>query len=314
MTHNRRSTINKADMESYEKEMRSRKVQSQTDKMNSSSRNSGSQERGRQSNNASKSRGRSAGGRSSSRGPPPSQSGGRRRSQSRGRQMQQSGGGNDRVPRDPSCSTRSKSRNRRSNTPGIAASSRSQRDKSLPRRSNTPGPATASSKRDKSVTRRSASQGRGGNSQRSTTRPSPDEYPPPSFDSIKKLVKGTVNKVADAYSEITSSTPETGPLSFHSGKSSSRRSLSKQHSLDDNASNNSRPATPNRVPSVNGDDSTATGGRDDEEIMTYLFDRKGYCIRHPHIRLRKKKLLGGWQVLITHCPSCCVEEMNRLKR
>ena len=52
MTHNRRSAGQsdiKADMASYEKEMRSRKVQSQTDKMNSGlgRQNSGSQERGR---------------------------------------------------------------------------------------------------------------------------------------------------------------------------------------------------------------------------------------------------------------------------
>jgi len=48
--------------------------------------------------------------------------------------------------------------------------------------------------------------------------------------------------------------------------------------------------------------------------MTYLFDRKGYCVRHPHVRLRKKKLLGDWKVLIKNCPDCCVEEMGRLKR
>ena len=68
-----------------------------------------------------------------------------------------------------------------------------------------------------------------------------------------------------------------------------------------------------------GGTSTSGGGKngnnkDDEEIMTYLFDRKGYCVRHSHVRLRKKKLLGGWNVLITNCPDCCVEEMNRLNR
>jgi len=89
--------------------------------------------------------------------------------------------------------------------------------------------------------------------------------------------------------------------------------------LDDASSHHSRPATPNSVPSVNGtDDSTAgtSGGgrRDNEQIMVCMFDRKGYCVRHPHVRLRKKKLLGGWNVLITNCPDCCVEEMGRLKR
>jgi len=44
-----------------------------------------------------------------------------------------------------------------------------------------------------------------------------------------------------------------------------------------------------------------------------MFDRKGYCIRHPHVRLRKKKMLGGWQIIIANCPHCCAEEMSRLK-
>ena len=56
------------------------------------------------------------------------------------------------------------------------------------------------------------------------------------------------------------------------------------------------------------------GTQDQEEIMTYLFDRKGYCVRHPHVRLRKKKILGGWNVLITNCPDCCMEECGRLSR
>jgi hypothetical protein len=53
---------------------------------------------------------------------------------------------------------------------------------------------------------------------------------------------------------------------------------------------------------------------DDEEIVTCLFDRKGYCIRHPMVQLRKKKFLGGWNVMMNNCPECCMEEMRRLKR
>ena len=80
-----------------------------------------------------------------------------------------------------------------------------------------------------------------------------------------------------------------------------------------NDDSDSRPATPNRVPSVE-DDSTKGSAMDDEEIITCLFDRKGYCIRHPMVQLRKKKFLGGWNVMMNNCPECCMEEMRRLKR
>ena len=42
-------------------------------------------------------------------------------------------------------------------------------------------------------------------------------------------------------------------------------------------------------------------------------DEKGRCIRHPHIRLRKrkKKIFGSssecWKILHNSCPACCIE-------
>ena len=44
------------------------------------------------------------------------------------------------------------------------------------------------------------------------------------------------------------------------------------------------------------------------------FDDKGRCAKHPHIKLRKKKMLGGWKVLLVNCPDCCIEEMLRMRR
>ena len=44
------------------------------------------------------------------------------------------------------------------------------------------------------------------------------------------------------------------------------------------------------------------------------YDDKGRCVKHPHIRLRKKKMLGGWNVLLVNCPDCCIEEMLKLRR
>mmetsp|Transcript_15483 Transcript_15483/g.31298 ORF Transcript_15483/g.31298 Transcript_15483/m.31298 type:complete len:395 (+) Transcript_15483:191-1375(+) len=50
-----------------------------------------------------------------------------------------------------------------------------------------------------------------------------------------------------------------------------------------------------------------------DKLNTAEFDSKGRCVRHPAIRLRKKKLLGGWKVLIGHCPECCLDEMRRVR-
>lgn len=44
------------------------------------------------------------------------------------------------------------------------------------------------------------------------------------------------------------------------------------------------------------------------------FDDKGRCVNHPHIRLRKKKMLGGWKVMLVNCPDCCIEEMLKMRR
>jgi len=46
---------------------------------------------------------------------------------------------------------------------------------------------------------------------------------------------------------------------------------------------------------------------------TNNYDSKGRCVRHPHVRLRKKKFLGrGWKVLMSACPDCCVDELRKL--
>lgn len=44
-----------------------------------------------------------------------------------------------------------------------------------------------------------------------------------------------------------------------------------------------------------------------------MFDDRGRCVHHPHIRLRKKKLLGGWKIILVNCPDCCIENMLRMR-
>jgi hypothetical protein len=61
------------------------------------------------------------------------------------------------------------------------------------------------------------------------------------------------------------------------------------------------------------DDEEASASPEDKEIVTAQCDAKGKCIRHPTVRLRKKKLFGGWQVVLSNCPECCLDEMRRVK-
>jgi len=63
-------------------------------------------------------------------------------------------------------------------------------------------------------------------------------------------------------------------------------------------------------------------------VNTNNYDKKGRCVVHPHIRLRKKKFLnrlclgssskdnpdgGGWKILMSACPDCCVDELRRIR-
>lgn len=146
----------------------------------------------------------------------------------------------------------------------------------------------------------------------------------------KQILSSKATVLSSSRTHSTSGTPETGALTSSSGKSSkgsflkSRMSSNKRNPpstppqeeyYESVATSESlSPATPNRVSSSGHDDSTSGHGIDDEEIITNLFDRKGYCVQHPTVQLRKKKLFGGWNIMMTNCPDCCMEEMRRLKR
>jgi len=50
-----------------------------------------------------------------------------------------------------------------------------------------------------------------------------------------------------------------------------------------------------------------------DKLNTAEYDSKGRCVRHLAIRLRKKKIFGGWKIIIGHCPECCLDEMRRVR-
>lgn len=56
-----------------------------------------------------------------------------------------------------------------------------------------------------------------------------------------------------------------------------------------------------------------TRGSAERAILTFDPDERGFCRRHPTVRLRKKKLMRGWTVKLSNCPECCLDEMRRVK-
>ncbi|KAL3808461.1 hypothetical protein ACHAXA_000874 [Cyclostephanos tholiformis] len=145
------------------------------------------------------------------------------------------------------------------------------------------------------------------------------KQPIKSFSSARKSSEKHINSkatVVSARSNFSSDTPDTGPLTSSSGKSSKGNYLKSRISSFGGVGGKTTPSTPQQNIGSESLSSPPSIGldTDNEEIATCLFDRKGYCTRHPNVQLRKKKLLGGWNVIMINCPECCMEEMNRLKR
>ena len=43
------------------------------------------------------------------------------------------------------------------------------------------------------------------------------------------------------------------------------------------------------------------------------YDAQGRCVRHPHVRLRTRRVLGGWKARLSACPECCKAIMAELE-
>lgn len=106
--------------------------------------------------------------------------------------------------------------------------------------------------------------------------------------------------------KFSGGTEETSPLSLYKDEPAGDREPLDRKKKDRKASQAAMPPT--------GDvHKSTTYSPDSESIVTNLYDRTGHCVRHPHVRLRKKKLWGGgWNIIIANCPDCCLEEMGRL--
>lgn len=43
----------------------------------------------------------------------------------------------------------------------------------------------------------------------------------------------------------------------------------------------------------------------------HVCDERGRCQFHPHIRLLKPKMFGGWKILLQYCPDCVLEQLKK---
>mmetsp|Transcript_22083 Transcript_22083/g.52179 ORF Transcript_22083/g.52179 Transcript_22083/m.52179 type:complete len:554 (+) Transcript_22083:247-1908(+) len=58
-----------------------------------------------------------------------------------------------------------------------------------------------------------------------------------------------------------------------------------------------------KLPSMNNHSQVDSAAR-----LECPFDSHGYCHLHSHVRLAKRKLTGGWKILLPHCPECRVDK------
>lgn len=222
----------------------------------------------------------------------------RPRSQSRGRKEEQ-------TRSSKSKSSRSKSRGRRTDEGTVKSkASRSQFRDNRSSRSQTRGgdaSTVVTSRSSKSLSRKPRSSATVASSSSSGWKRFVEHTP------LSNLThySGSSGK----FSGGTGGTEETSPLSLHKNES---QDLESQASKKGKKNRKSTPAmspfSPNVYKSTTYDPISA-------KVVTNLYDKSGHCVNHPHVRMRKKKLWGGgWNILISNCPDCCLEEMGRLAK
>lgn len=101
--------------------------------------------------------------------------------------------------------------------------------------------------------------------------------------------------------------PPRGDLTNNRAASTPTKSPKKSISMDSPGQTESETA-PEDDSGIDYTDSDSRIG------VTSAFDDKGRCVKHPHIKLRKKKMLGGWKVMLVNCPDCCIEEMLKMRK
>jgi hypothetical protein len=85
----------------------------------------------------------------------------------------------------------------------------------------------------------------------------------------------------------------------------------KNHSSMSNSESHTESETSPETDSTFPDDHHDRGG---PLLGPSPFDERGRCVKHPHVRLRKKKMMGGWKVMLVNCPDCCIVEMLKMRQ
>ncbi|KAL7508126.1 hypothetical protein ACHAXN_005232 [Cyclotella atomus] len=174
---------------------------------------------------------------------------------------------------------------------------------------------------------------------RHTVGPHPSRRGPPPQDHQRRLTDQsghhpTMNR------GVMHQPPRSGPVFMHGGEDASLNSYEKlppppnnrgmqspDHFETKNSNSTPKKSNNNRRNEQSGltesetnisDTPSANADPNDSEapVMAQAseYDDKGRCVKHPHIKLRKKKMLGGWKVMLVNCPDCCIEEMLKMRR
>jgi len=122
-----------------------------------------------------------------------------------------------------------------------------------------------------------------------------------------------------------SASDESSSFAVEFEEASTDSSASSSNSSESSTKESESPTEANRLlsqsmqPTANSsdDDSNGSTNKTNDGILvginTCEYDKRGRCVRHPHVRLRKRRVMGGWKVLMNNCTACCFEEVQRLR-
>ena len=119
------------------------------------------------------------------------------------------------------------------------------------------------------------------------------------------------------------------PSRYSQGGSPTRQEGEDYHGLHEEVEDDGESPLPRKISNESNDSTQDTITHEEtnsSSVNTNNYDKKGRCIVHPHIRLRKKKFMsrlclgsssnnkdGGWKILMSACPDCCVDELRRIR-
>jgi hypothetical protein len=140
-----------------------------------------------------------------------------------------------------------------------------------------------------------------------TVGPHPPRRGPPPQDLHQRRLTDQSGHHPNTNNRMMPQPPRSGPVFMHDhgeNNSSESEHNNKAHNTTPKKGNLRRNEQPGLTESETNISDTPSANADPNDseapVMAQAseYDDKGRCVKHPHIKLRKKKILGGWKVML----------------